>query len=86
MNNEEQFSSYRLLILEALKDLKADQAELYDFLRDHMEKEDGHLTEIRDRLAKLESDRMHQTQMWSFGIASLTSLLVGIISRYVTRP
>jgi len=79
----EDFAQYRLLILSHLELLRKDQKELFTFLQNHMDEENENLQEIRERLIRLETDRMYWTKMWSAGVASIVSLLVGIIIRFM---
>lgn len=83
-NRSDDFGAYKLLLLDKLETLNVNYRELYDFIKDHMDREEASILEIRERLTKIEQDRLWTSKLWASGI-SAAGVLFSLFCSYLIK-
>lgn len=76
------FGEHKLLILATLKELKEEQKELYQFLREHTAEEESNIKDISKRLQYLEHDHRWHIKIWS-AAATILAVCTSFVLDYL---
>lgn len=78
--SDNKWPEYQFHVLESIKRLESNQAELYQFLREHMNEESDNMRKIMERLQYLENDHKWHTKMWSAAAAIAATIFSTALS------